>query len=83
MSHTPHDLFDEFPELADAMRDLKEKDAHFARLFDEYNDVNRAVYRAETDVEPISDEHMTDRRKRRMALKDEIYGYVKQTIASA
>ncbi|MDQ0315148.1 YdcH family protein [Amorphus orientalis] len=74
MSNTPHELAEEFPEHVDTMHRLKGEDAHFAKLFDEYHEVNRAIHRAETDVEPTSDAHMEDMRKKRLALKDEIYG---------
>ena len=72
MSHTPHELIEEFPDKVDVMHRLKTEDAHFARLCDEYHDVNRAVHRAETDVEPTDDLNMATLRKTRMALKDEI-----------
>lgn len=74
MSNTPHELAEEFPEHVDAMHRLKGDNAHFAKLFDAYHEVNRAVHRAETDVEPTDDAHMEELRKRRLALKDEIYG---------
>ncbi|SMC68385.1 YdcH family protein [Rhizobium sp. RU36D] len=74
MSNTPHELAQEFPEHLDKMHALKTGDARFARLFDEYHDVNRAIHRAETDVEPVGDAHMENMRKQRMVLKDEIYG---------
>jgi len=73
MSNTPHELAEEFPEHVDAMHRLKAENAHFARLSDEYHEVNRAVHRAETDVEPTDDAHMEEPRKRRLVLKDEIY----------
>ena len=82
MSHTPHELAADFPELAERIAELKESDAHFARLAEEYHDVNRQVHRAETDVEPTSDEHLTDLRKTRMALKDELYGILKSHVTS-
>ena len=72
MTHTPHELAEEFPEHAQKMHDLKLKDAHFARLFDEYHTVNRAIHRAETNVEPVAEHAETEMRKRRMVLKDEI-----------
>ncbi|SIO31715.1 hypothetical protein SAMN05444722_1398 [Rhodovulum sp. ES.010] len=72
MSHTPHELAEEFPDKSDLIHNLKETDAHFARLFDEYHEVNGAVHRAETDVEPTDDLHLTELRKKRMHLKDEI-----------
>ncbi len=74
MSHTPHELAEEFPEHVDKMHDLKTANGHFARLFDEYHEVNRAVHRAETRVEPTDDTHLEEMRKTRMRLKDEIYG---------
>lgn len=74
MSNTPHELAEEFPEHVEKIRDLKMNDGHFARLFDEYHDVNRSIHRAETNIEPTNDFHMEDMRKQRMRLKDEIYG---------
>ncbi|MEZ5752667.1 MAG: YdcH family protein [Paracoccaceae bacterium] len=72
MSHTPHELAEEFPNEIGKMQDLKQADSHFAKLYDEYHDVNRAIHRAETDVEPVSDEHAQALRRQRLALKDEI-----------
>jgi uncharacterized protein len=72
MSHTPHELAEEFPHAVDLMQKLKQGNAHFARLAEEYHDVNRAIHRAETLVEPVSDVHETEMRRKRMALKDEI-----------
>ena len=72
MSHTPHELAEEFPEHLDALHRLKETDAHFAKLSDDYHTLNRAIHRAETDVEPTEDLHMVQMRKERLALKDQI-----------
>ncbi|WP_306119919.1 MULTISPECIES: YdcH family protein [unclassified Roseitalea] len=74
MAHTPHELAAEFPEHVEKMKALKTSDAHFARLFDEYHEINRAIHRAETDIEPTDDFNMDAMRKKRMQLKDEIYG---------
>ncbi|WP_120500120.1 YdcH family protein [Roseovarius sp. EL26] len=73
MSHTPHELAEEFPELAAKIADLKQSDTHFARLTEEYHEINRAVHRAETNVEPVEELTEVDMRKKRGALKDEIY----------
>ncbi len=77
MSHVPHELAEEFPEYKDKIHDLKMNDAHFARLFDEYHEVNREVHRVETLVEPASQVREEDLRKRRMVLKDEIYAMLR------
>jgi uncharacterized protein YdcH (DUF465 family) len=74
MSHTPHELAAEFPEFAQKISDLKQSDAHFAKLFEEYHEVNRAVHRAETNVEPVEELAEVEMRKKRAALKDELYG---------
>jgi uncharacterized protein YdcH (DUF465 family) len=72
MSHTPHELAEEFPAEVEKMSRLKQDDAHFAKLHEEYHEVNRAIHRAETRVEPVTDEHETALRQRRMRLKDTI-----------
>lgn len=72
MSNTPHELAEEFPDKLDLIRDLKEKNAHFAKLVDDYHALNRAVHRAETNVEPTDELHEHEMRKQRMFLKDEI-----------
>ena len=73
MSHTPHELAADFPEYAEKISALKQSDAHFAKLYDEYHEVNRQVHRAETDVEPTGDEEMEAMRRERMKLKDELF----------
>ena len=72
MSHTPHELAEEFPQAVDLIHRLKQEDAHFARLSEAYHTLNRAIHRAETLVEPVAQEHETEMRRKRVALKDEI-----------
>ncbi|WP_417727117.1 YdcH family protein [Roseovarius sp.] len=73
MSNTPHELLEEFPQLAEKISEMRQADAHFARLADEYHELNRAVHRAETLVEPVEELTEVEIRKKRAALKDEIY----------
>ncbi|WP_371037873.1 MULTISPECIES: YdcH family protein [unclassified Rhodosalinus] len=77
MSHTPHELHEEFPEFAEKISALKQSDAHFAKLADRYHDLNRQVHRAETNVEPVEELAEMQLRKERAGLKDEIYAYLK------
>lgn len=72
MSHTPNELSDLFPDQADAIHNLKENNAHFSKIADEYHQLNREIHRAETDIEPLSDEHLEELKKKRLALSDEI-----------
>ena len=73
MSNTPHELHDDFPEHAEAISVLKQVDAHFARMAEEYHALNRQIHRAETNVEPMEDLAMIELRKERGALKDKLY----------
>lgn len=78
MSHTPHELAAEFPESAELIHELKGKDGHFARLADEYHDLNRQIHRHESRVEPVSDEVEETLRKKRLALKDQIAAFIRE-----
>lgn len=74
MTHTPHELAEEFPDKVEAIHEMKQSDAHFAKLADEYHEINRAVHRAETNVEPIEELAEVELRKKRALLKDQIWG---------
>lgn len=73
MSHTPHELHEEFPAHSDRIHALKVSDPHFAKLAEEYHAVNRAVHRAETKIDPMDNLAETELRKTRAALKDRLY----------
>ncbi len=72
MSHTPHELAEDFPDKVELIHDLKLTDGEFRFLFDKYHAVNRAVHRAETLVEPCDQFQEEALRKERMRLKDRI-----------
>ena len=79
MSHTPHELAEEFPEYRETIHNLKESDAHFAKMAEQYHELNREIHRMETEVEPVATEVEEDMRKKRLALKDEIANYLRNT----
>jgi uncharacterized protein YdcH (DUF465 family) len=78
MSHTPHELHEEFPDHAARMSTLKATDPAFAALADRYHEINRAIHRAETDIEPTSDDHVEAMRRDRMRLKDQIWARLRE-----
>jgi uncharacterized protein len=80
MTHVPHELHEEFPEAGEALHRLKLENAHFAKLADEYHQVNREIHRIEADVEPASDQRAEDLRKRRLALKDEVAKILRASV---
>lgn len=72
MSNTPHTLAEEFPGKAEAIHLLKTTDARFARLLEEYDEVNDQVHLAETNVKPMDHFAEETLRKRRLQIKDAI-----------
>ena len=72
MSHTPHELAAEFPEKVAKIHQLKVSNAHFAKLAEEYHELNREIHRIETDVTPASDDTLELLKKKRLKLKDEL-----------
>ena len=72
MSNAPNDLADDFPDKADRMRQLKNGNNRFARLYDEYDELNRTIHRVETRVEPQTEEAEEELKRRRLQIKDEI-----------
>lgn len=73
-----HDLHHDFPEMGEQIRSLKMKDRHFARLFDEYHELDREVRKIEEEVEATSDDHLEQLKMRRVHLKDDLYTMLKQ-----
>jgi uncharacterized protein len=72
MSNTPHDIAEEFPDRRERISELKASNARFARLAAEYNELNRAIHRIETRVEPAPEDVEEELKRRRVRLKDEI-----------
>ena len=68
-----HDLHHEFPEYHDRIHELKTSNSHFARLFEEYHDINREILRIEEGAENTSDEYLEALKKKRLLHKDELY----------
>lgn len=71
-----HDLLHEFPEHKDRIHELKMSDSHFARLFDEYHDLDHEVRRIEEGVENTSDEYLEQLKKQRLKHKDDLYAII-------
>ncbi len=72
-----HDLVHELPDYKEQIHDLKVTNKHFAKLFDEYHDLTREIELMEAEVEPVETDVEERLKKRRLALKDELYAMVK------
>ncbi|MDO6444071.1 MULTISPECIES: YdcH family protein [unclassified Marinobacter] len=77
-----HDLLRELPESKDAIHKLKTTDQHFAKLFETYHDTDHEIHRIEQGVETTSDEYLEEQKKKRLSLKDELYGMIRDYEAS-
>jgi uncharacterized protein YdcH (DUF465 family) len=80
MLRIPHELREEFPEAVTVIDGLIETDHDFARLAADYDDVNRAIYRIESEEEPTVDERLEELKKQRLKLKDEIAGLLAKAM---
>jgi uncharacterized protein len=78
-----HPLINEFPEQRDAIHALKAGNAHFQKLMDSYEEIDKEIFRMEEGIETPADEVLTDLKKRRLDLKDQIAGMLREAEASA
>ncbi|QUL37020.1 YdcH family protein [Erythrobacter sp. JK5] len=81
--HTPNEFSTVFKRDRALITRLKHEDAHFARLADEYHEVNRQVHRIEAETEAASDERMESLKKQRLGLLDAITAIVAKARAAA
>lgn len=77
MTHTPHGLAEEFPDHVLKISAMKEHDAHFARLVDDYAAVNEQVHRAETRLDTVSEEEEEALRRKRATIKDHVWQHIR------
>ena len=68
-----HPLIAEFPEYREKIHNLKIASLHFAKLADQYEEVDKHICRAEDSPEGFSEGHMHELKAKRLHLKDEIY----------
>ncbi|MFZ1469774.1 MAG: DUF465 domain-containing protein [Paracoccaceae bacterium] len=72
MSNTPHTLQEEFPGDLDKLHELKVSNTRFAKLLEDYDEVNDKVHRAESRLDLMSDSDEETLRKQRSRIKDDI-----------
>ncbi len=68
-----HDLHHEFPEFKDRIHDLKMSDPHFAKIFEEYDAIDKEIRHLEEADLPTSDLHLETLKLKRVHLKDQLY----------
>ena len=67
-----HDLPHDFAQYGDSIHELKMTNEKFARLYKEYQRVDKEIVRIEMEIEQTSDRFLEERKKLRLHLKDEL-----------
>jgi uncharacterized protein YdcH (DUF465 family) len=68
----PHELQDEFPDQRQLIERLTRTNYEFGRLAGAYDEVNRHIWRIESEDEPTTDDVLEKLKKRRLLLRDDI-----------
>ncbi|MGD2075243.1 MAG: YdcH family protein [Gammaproteobacteria bacterium] len=69
----PHDLKSEFPEFRDRIEALRSGDGSFARLMNEYDQLDARIRRIEEFGQRIADTTIEELKKQRLSLKDRLH----------
>ncbi len=82
MNLEKHTLLNDFPEHHHTIRHLKMNDNHFARLFEQYHEVESEVHQIEESNSAVSDEYLESLKRQRVVLKDKLYALIQKTELS-
>lgn len=74
-----HTLVKDLPEHQHTIHHLKMHDAHFAKLFDSYHELESKVHNIEKRNSPVKDDYIELLKKRRVHLKDELFDIIQKT----
>ncbi|MBK1701028.1 YdcH family protein [Thiococcus pfennigii] len=72
-----HDLLHEFPELEGKIATMRASDEEFARIMDQYDDLDARVRSLEELGVPVADETIEELKKERLLLKDRLYSFLR------
>lgn len=65
-----------FHEYRDEVTALKTSNAHFAKVFDEHNELDDRIKKIEDGEEVMSDMELEVLKKQKLRLKDEVYAMI-------
>ncbi len=81
MFNETHAILKEFPQYKERIHDLKAKDAHFAKLLENYDAVDKELFRIENEEETPSNTYTENLKKKRLKLKDELFAIISRHAA--
>lgn len=67
-----------FPEYRALISQLKQEDAHFAKVFEEHNALDHEIIRLEQSPVTSGSDQIEDLKRQKLKLKDELYKILKQ-----
>lgn len=76
-----HDIYQEFPEYQDMIKQLHDSDTEFKNIYSEYHAITHEIDEIEHNVETVSDVYAEDLKKKRVLLKDQIYARLEASAA--
>lgn len=72
-----------FPEYRNLISQLKTTDRHFQQLFDKHNELDQQIKNKEAHLNVVSVLEIEALKKRKLALKDELYGILRKASLTA
>ena len=76
-----HPILKEFPEHRETIRRLRAANEQFRKMFEEYHQVDDAIYRIEEEVDYATDQEIDELKLKRAWLKDALYIAVRHAPA--
>jgi uncharacterized protein YdcH (DUF465 family) len=73
-----HTILQDFPEMSEHIHEIKKTNSHFASLSDKYDELVHSINRMESGAETFADEQLEELKKKRLKLKDELFGLLKK-----
>lgn len=73
-----HPLARDLPEHKDTIHVLKMNDAHFAKIMEEYEVLDKGIVRAEQGLEHIADLELDGMKMKRVQMKDDLLAHLQK-----
>ncbi len=73
-----HPLARDLPEHKEAIHNRKMNDAHFARLMEEYETLDKEIVRIEQGLEHVPDLELDGMKMKRVKMKDDLLSQLQQ-----
>ena len=71
-----------FPEYRELISQLIERDHHFLQLINKHTEMNRRVEAMEAGIEPGTQQEIETLKKKKLAIKDEVYKALREADAT-